>query len=173
MTVEEDTLFSPTASSELAKCCANCAAKVAITAVMSSSAELLRTVIDDAAHVPTIHAPRSCHVATSAYGFALESGKLDLAQLILDYENRTEKPKRVAAPRCTLQQLDTGSYTNRTYGHAVSRGIGAARGGKEGNNAFVLESTQQIALHNAVRSVLGSPKLSLETFRFLVRYLPR
>jgi len=42
-------------------------------------------------------------------------------------------------PRISLQNQDTGTYDQYTYGHAV-RQLNAARGGREGNNAFLADS---------------------------------
>jgi hypothetical protein len=128
----------------------------------------LQSVIDDVTHVHTINANRSCHVPTSALGYALQNNDLELAKVIIDYKNLPEKPKRVAAPRNTLSRLDTGSYTYGSYGGGHnSRAIGAARGGKEGNNAFGYDGNTENQ-SATVTQALGHPNLSLDTYNYIV-----
>jgi hypothetical protein len=118
------------------------ASKDVIRAVVTKNLTLLQTLTEDKSVYRTIcsfRVPHGADVQKTALMYAVEANDLASAALLL--KARTlEKRELAKTPDMALPSHSTGKHTS-SYSDYNRRAINASRGGREGNNALVEDST--------------------------------
>lgn len=114
--------------------------KLAFKALHLGDLALLRRLIADVKHVPSVHVGKSlCSKWIPAeYALYLENREA-LAMLIDNFvgECKDKTNQRVEMPETMFQKFFNGNYNQRSLGTPFVRKLTESRGVKEGNNAFV------------------------------------
>ncbi len=120
-----------------------CAARLAFEAVQNKNPALLRTMSDHG--IPINTQMSADNLLTPREAAVLSNNLPALHELLSDdgYEGGRGRRRRDTAeeaapfpPNTISSEIDTGVVSARTFNHRVGT-IGAARGGKEGNGAFI------------------------------------
>jgi hypothetical protein len=107
------------------------AARLAFDAVEKGNLALLRTLAE---YAPNVNAQMSADCLRTPTEAAVVSNNLGLLQeLLTRASGSSEEP---FPPNSISEEIHTGVAAAHTFNHRVGK-IGAARGGKEGNGAFI------------------------------------
>eukprot|EP00040_Diaphanoeca_grandis_P021799 m.116384 g.116384 ORF g.116384 m.116384 type:complete len:1883 (+) comp28500_c0_seq1:122-5770(+) len=138
-----------------------------LRAVQLGDHTLLKALIKDVAHVPSLKSPRTqieTDEDTSPLMLAIRKNDHVAMKLILDEEKGYHS--RCAARRPTLGAQKTGHMSVHTLGFATGK-IGAARGGKELNNALMDYGSQASYDSQTFNQALATKGVTVETIKFL------
>lgn len=117
--IEHDEAFEGASPTVDTSCCLTCTAREAIRAVLRKDMALLTKVIDDTNHVFSFSLSRSPDVKLGALEYAVLANDVPAIKAI--GEATAASKKRVTRPPCSIEVLDTGSYSQFTFGHRVRR----------------------------------------------------
>ncbi|KAG7376660.1 hypothetical protein PHYPSEUDO_012946 [Phytophthora pseudosyringae] len=140
-----------------------------VRAVLTKNVKLLKTLTTQEQvykELSTFDAPRSVDVHRTALHYAIEKDDLAAAALLRQTDEKVEKEKLAAAPEVALPSHSTGQHTSR-FSDYNRRAINASRGGKEGNNALLGDSSTGRAENLSFDYLWRSPNASVEMLTLL------
>jgi len=134
-------------------------------AVQTKNVTLAQKIFAAGSKVADLWASRSADMKITAFHEAIMKNDLEFLKL---FDNEATHPTaRVPYPNVTFKAADTGVYNRRTFRHRVAA-ITGARGGKEGNDAFLHD--QDIGIDRTEElpeEVSTCENISLETVKFM------
>ncbi|XP_057309492.1 poly [ADP-ribose] polymerase tankyrase-like isoform X2 [Hydractinia symbiolongicarpus] len=115
--------------------------KWGIKSVLLDDMKELKRLHKDTANIYTVHWARSPHLSYGPVHYALLMENKEALKILHDLEDRDDV--NAERPKTNLEEISTGGYDFRTFGHAV-RVVTVSRGNQEGNNAFVSDNDGEI-----------------------------
>ncbi|RLN31278.1 hypothetical protein BBJ28_00027041, partial [Nothophytophthora sp. Chile5] len=138
-----------------------------VRAVLTKNVALLKTLTTKPkvyAELSAFNSQRSPDIKHSALHYAVDNDDLASAALLLQADEKVNKQHLAAMPDVALPAHSTGQHTSR-FSDYNRRAINASRGGKEGNNAL-LEDTSSTPMQN-LEHFWRSPGATVEMLTLL------
>ncbi len=119
--------------------------KLAFKALHLSDLTMLKRLINDVEHVPSVHVGKSVCSKWIPAEYALYLENKDALDMLIDNfvaeAKRTDSVStRVEMPKTMFQKFTGGSYNTRSLGLPFNRKLAESRGVKEGNSAFTKDN---------------------------------
>jgi len=142
--------------------------RLLIRAVLLEDTKLLQSLVKDKSKICSLAVQRCISVDKDAFSYAVEKSYKPGIKILLDSSNHE---KLGTVPSLMLQNEGTGYGSRAMFGHAM-KAVSVARGGKEGNAAFLKDRNQYTcntpSLYQNVIAKFLFNGVSYETLQFIL-----
>ncbi len=117
--------------------------KLAFKAIHLGDLAMLKRLIDDLEHVPSVHVGKSVCSKWIPAEYALYLENKEALDMLIDNfvsEVKRTDSARIEMPKTMFQKFSGGSYNTRSLGVPFTRKLAESRGVKEGNSAFTKDN---------------------------------
>ncbi|EAS02069.2 WGR domain protein (macronuclear) [Tetrahymena thermophila SB210] len=119
-------------------CCSFCTNRELLRAVYTGNSNLLKKLVQSKAKVSTLFAKRGPDADETTLEIILKNKDKKCLDVLINALNKKSEISLASNPECSLEEVYTGFNDRFAYG-VPTRKVQMARGGKEGNNAFVAD----------------------------------
>ncbi|KAL4491479.1 hypothetical protein ABPG72_008135 [Tetrahymena utriculariae] len=128
-------------------CCSFCTNRELLRAVYTGNSNLLKKIVQSKAKVSTLFAKRGPDADETTLEIILKNKDKKCLDVLINALNKKSEISLASNPECSLEEVYTGFNDRFAYG-VPTRKVQMARGGKEGNNAFVADINSFVETHS-------------------------
>ncbi len=159
-----------TESTLFASCCVACSNRNPVRAVFTNNMALMRNCVNGTKQITTLFDSWSPEILHNSFYYAMVTNNMNMVHTMLE----AGKTRRACCsmPQPLIQYSDTGMVNKNAYGVRV-RKVQLARGGRQGNNAF-MEKRYNTSMYQQedLQSIVESPTVMRETLEKLILLMP-
>jgi ankyrin repeat protein len=174
---EFDSYFNSYPADPVFDCCSTCSNKELTRACATSDEKLFEKILKSNRKISNLFQPWGVQHTMSAIHYALLNNNKNLmGKLLTEFEKCTVKMG--SDPVNAIQSYDTGQNDANAYGVQLRR-VAMSRGGREGNQAFIYDTTAiagwdigTFMRQDLIPFVLRDTRVSLNELKTIMVYLP-